>query len=289
MIQFINYSQLRLDSTFSMSSTASSLLRGGSSSSSGQQASEGSPVRLDQDETRPSLASSISAASPGGEIYRRHTPLSPNGNKPTPFSLAQSIPDSSPAKLTSLNPIPPSDRINASPSPFTSRAARHGSLGNQPDMSVRALLARHQYLLRTMAILVVLCAVYLYFAISMDQEGLSCQGLRGEALAECREQLKAKRLANRKGRGGDNAGVKSGSDSSGGVREGREGVGGGEVGGSGEGQIGHVKAIQMRQQERYANGYQVVEAEERGVSKRHGDKRDETEDVGREEFRESRS
>ncbi|GJP35417.1 hypothetical protein CLOM_g19946 [Closterium sp. NIES-68] len=66
-------------------------------------------------------------------------------------------------------------------------------------MSVRALLARHQYLLRTMAILVVLCAIYLYFAISMDQEGMSCQGLRGAVLAECREQLKAKRLANRKG------------------------------------------------------------------------------------------
>ncbi|CAI5473495.1 unnamed protein product [Closterium sp. Yama58-4] len=276
-----------------MSSAASSLLRGGgsSSNSSGQQASEGSPVLRDQDETRPSLASSISAASPGGEIYRRHAPLSPDRNKPTAFSLSPPISDSSPAKLSSLNPNPPSDRINASPSPFASRVARHGSLGGgQVDMSVRALLARHQYLLRTMAILVVLCAVYLYFAISMDQEGLSCQGLRGEALAECREQLKAKRLANRKGRGGDNAGVKNGAGKSGEVREGREGSkSGGEVGGSGEGQIGHVQAIQMRQQERYANGYQIVDAEERGPSDRHGEKQDKEDDVSREELKRSKS
>ncbi|GJP37856.1 hypothetical protein CLOM_g22260 [Closterium sp. NIES-68] len=282
-----------------MSSTASSLLRGGSSNSSSNnslQTSDGSPVQLGQiDGSRPSLASSISAASPGGEIYRRHTPLSPDRNKPSAFSLPQPILDSSPIKSTALNPTnPSSDRVNASLPLFTSRAARHASLGGQPDMSVRALLARHQYLLRTMAILVVLCAIYLYFAISMDQEGMSCQGLRGAVLAECREQLKAKRLANRKGRGGDGAGI-SGLKRSGGLREGRVGGEGGEGGENGEkgkggeggdrggGQIGHVRAIQTEEQERYAGSYQAAGAGGRGLSERQGDKRDDEREDGSKE------
>jgi hypothetical protein len=63
------------------------------------------------------------------------------------------------------------------------------------DLSLPALVERHKFLLVTVVILVVLCTVYLYFAVSMEikddpgYSGAACRGLQGEALRLCQEKL----------------------------------------------------------------------------------------------------
>ncbi|XP_050893867.1 uncharacterized protein LOC127100661 [Lathyrus oleraceus] len=46
------------------------------------------------------------------------------------------------------------------------------------------LIMRHRYLLSVLALLTILCTVYLYFAISFGSRD-SCSGLRGPKKASC--------------------------------------------------------------------------------------------------------
>ncbi|CAO2819639.1 unnamed protein product [Amaranthus hypochondriacus] len=53
----------------------------------------------------------------------------------------------------------------------------------QNDMSCSALLQRHRFLLTALVLLVVLCTVYLYFAVTLGSE--SCYGLLGTEREVC--------------------------------------------------------------------------------------------------------
>jgi len=62
----------------------------------------------------------------------------------------------------------------------------------EPDLSLRALVDRHRFLLVAVILLVVLCSIYLYFAISMDLSAENarthCKGLTGEMLRSCEKE-----------------------------------------------------------------------------------------------------
>ncbi|WCJ40327.1 hypothetical protein M5689_021250 [Euphorbia peplus] len=47
------------------------------------------------------------------------------------------------------------------------------------------LVQRHRFLLTALVLLVFLCTVYLYFAITLGQEIESCSGLEGKQKAIC--------------------------------------------------------------------------------------------------------
>lgn len=73
-----------------------------------------------------------------------------------------------------------------------------GRKAEEPDLSMPALVERHKFLLVTVVILVILCSVYLYFAVSMEIKnadlgyvGAACRGLKGELLQKCQEKLVA--------------------------------------------------------------------------------------------------
>eukprot|EP00271_Cylindrocystis_brebissonii_P003922 TRINITY_DN15191_c0_g1_i1.p1 TRINITY_DN15191_c0_g1~~TRINITY_DN15191_c0_g1_i1.p1 ORF type:complete len:129 (-),score=22.22 TRINITY_DN15191_c0_g1_i1:46-432(-) len=53
------------------------------------------------------------------------------------------------------------------------------------DNSTSALILRHQFLLWTMLVLVILCTVYLYFAVSLGSLP-ECKGKWGKDLVSCR-------------------------------------------------------------------------------------------------------
>ncbi|GJP33764.1 hypothetical protein CLOM_g18280 [Closterium sp. NIES-68] len=153
------------------------------------------------DPTSPTATSSYSTASK--DIYRRHGLTSPPSEPKVPASFPPGT-SLSPSLLPNSPNLLPSERLRSPQQ--TSVATRTGSRlqsqyrprqpsgSAQPDLSFRALVARHQYLLTTMAILAVLCTIYLYFAISMDDgESSKCGGLRGKALADCRLMLQVHR------------------------------------------------------------------------------------------------
>ncbi|CAI7812504.1 unnamed protein product [Closterium sp. NIES-53] len=184
------------------------------------------------DPTSPTATSSYSTASK--DVYRRHGVTSPPLDPKLPTSIPP-VSSLSPSLLPTSPNLRPSERHLRSPqqgnlairsgsrlqSQYRPKPQPSGSA--QVDLSFRALVARHQYLLTTMAILAVLCTIYLYFAISMDDgESSKCGGLRGKALADCRLMLQVHRKA---------ADVDSGEDGRG--RVGRAGGGNGGAEGRG--------------------------------------------------------
>ncbi|KAE9591806.1 hypothetical protein Lalb_Chr20g0122601 [Lupinus albus] len=50
------------------------------------------------------------------------------------------------------------------------------------------LVDRHRYLLTALVLLVVLCTVYLYFAVTLGPNG-SCDGMNGAQKASCHMEL----------------------------------------------------------------------------------------------------
>ncbi|OIV91610.1 hypothetical protein TanjilG_09022 [Lupinus angustifolius] len=50
------------------------------------------------------------------------------------------------------------------------------------------LVERHRYLLTALVLLVVLCTIYLYFAVTLGANG-SCDGMNGAQKASCHMEL----------------------------------------------------------------------------------------------------
>eukprot|EP00897_Mesotaenium_endlicherianum_P001077 jgi/Mesen1/10970/ME000096S10548 len=69
--------------------------------------------------------------------------------------------------------------------------AKGGSAGDSSrddpsDNTLAALVRRHRFLLSMMSVLLVLCTIYLYFAISMGEGPTSCSGLHGADFEQCK-------------------------------------------------------------------------------------------------------
>ncbi|KAL5699102.1 hypothetical protein ACHQM5_030048 [Ranunculus cassubicifolius] len=77
-------------------------------------------------------------------------------------------------------------------SSFKKQVAPREEMGNW-----ETLLKRHKFLLTMMVVLVVLCTVYLYFAVTLGGNG-SCTGLIGTEKALC--HLEAAKASVRKGK-----------------------------------------------------------------------------------------
>ncbi|GAB2216661.1 hypothetical protein Droror1_Dr00024438 [Drosera rotundifolia] len=56
-----------------------------------------------------------------------------------------------------------------------------------PDMSFASLIERHRFLVTALVLLVLLCIVYLYFAVTLGSNG-SCSGLLGSERELCQLQ-----------------------------------------------------------------------------------------------------
>ncbi|EFJ12850.1 hypothetical protein SELMODRAFT_425042 [Selaginella moellendorffii] len=69
-------------------------------------------------------------------------------------------------------------RLQSPSSPFSAPRRAALSTREEPDLSWRALVYRHQFLLLMLGVLLFLCTVYLYFAITLGT-GNSCAGLTG--------------------------------------------------------------------------------------------------------------
>ncbi|XP_047342144.1 uncharacterized protein LOC124945708 [Impatiens glandulifera] len=65
------------------------------------------------------------------------------------------------------------------------------------DLSCSVLLQRHRYLLTALALLAVLCTVYLYFAVTLVP-GKSCAGLTGKLKESCNAELAKAAMGNGK-------------------------------------------------------------------------------------------
>ncbi|KAI5068139.1 hypothetical protein GOP47_0016484 [Adiantum capillus-veneris] len=81
----------------------------------------------------------------------------------------------SPAHRRNQNPVSPSSSFFRRSSTFPRE---------EPDLSWVALFRRHRFLLLTLALLMFLCTVYLYFAIKLGAD--NCSGLIGKDEALCR-------------------------------------------------------------------------------------------------------
>ncbi|KAJ7530466.1 hypothetical protein O6H91_14G004400 [Diphasiastrum complanatum] len=86
--------------------------------------------------------------------------------------------------LESLSTSPAYRRPHTPSSARTSKRLET-SARDDPDLSWRSLIQRHQFLLFMLFLLTLLCAVYLYFAVTLGTADL-CPGLEGAQMALCR-------------------------------------------------------------------------------------------------------
>ena len=161
---------------------------------------------------RTSDAASGERATSASDIHRRavsprrhiRQPEKEPGVNPLPLSNTPELPP--PASSLPTHHVSRTTHRPRKESELAASIVHSGSIiRSAPDLSLPALVTRHKYLLVTMTILVVLCIVYLYFAVSMGADDFRCQGLRGDALVECREGLMA---ARRDAAGGGKSGVR---------------------------------------------------------------------------------
>ncbi|KAK9066329.1 hypothetical protein SSX86_013650 [Deinandra increscens subsp. villosa] len=80
-----------------------------------------------------------------------------------------------------------------SPSSFKRQYTKDDELG-----SFSTVIKRHRYLLTALALLTLLCTVYLYFAVTLGAAGDVCSGLNATQKALCRVQLAKESIAKRK-------------------------------------------------------------------------------------------
>lgn len=92
----------------------------------------------------------------------------------------------------SLSVLSPAHRRNQNPvSPSASMFRRSSTFSrDEADLSWIALMKRHRFLLFTLALLVFLCTIYLYFAITLGEN--DCSSLSGKEEALC--QLKRSKI-----------------------------------------------------------------------------------------------
>ncbi|PIA46021.1 hypothetical protein AQUCO_01600353v1 [Aquilegia coerulea] len=75
-----------------------------------------------------------------------------------------------------------------SQNPFSSPSLRKIVVSREELGNWAALLRRHRFLLTMMVVLLFVCTIYLYFAVTLGSNG-TCSGLIGTEMALCRLEI----------------------------------------------------------------------------------------------------